>query len=164
MHLLHTSRLLSIALAAALGLGAATARADDTKSRWIAAIPFGAGQFQNGVVAAGVAFAAGEVLLGGASIATAMIVNGLGSTSVSSRAPGGAFVDIAAVNRSISTITTTNRVLFAGWAALTVAGVIQAEVSIVPSRAAPRDTPGPSVTATASPLPGGALIGLRAAF
>jgi hypothetical protein len=154
---------LSLALAAALGLWAAPARGDDTRARCIAAIPFGAGQFQNGDVGLGITFAAGEVLLGGGSIATAVIVNALASTRVSFATP----VTIAARNDHISDVVTVNRVLFAGWAALAVTGVIEAEVTIGHPRAAPKDAPSapsPSVTATAAPIPGGASLGLRAAF
>jgi hypothetical protein len=46
------------------------AHADENGSRWIAAMPFGAGQIQNGDTGLGVFFAVGEALLGGATITT----------------------------------------------------------------------------------------------
>jgi hypothetical protein len=157
------SAFLSFAAAAALGLSAAPARADDTRSRWVAAIPFGAGQFQDGDVGLGVFFAAGEALLGGASIATVLADHALGSTNVSSfRSSSNIVVSIDAINARISGVATANRIFFAGWAALTVAGVIEAEVTF--SRRDTRDASGPTLTAGVAPVPGGAAIALRATF
>jgi hypothetical protein len=112
MSALCPARILPFALVAAVGLSAAPARADDT-SRWIAALPFGAGQFQNGDVRA---------------------------------------------------VTTTNRVTFTAWAVLTAASVIEVQVNLVPRRAAPGHQRCPLVAATAAPIPGGGLVGVRAAF
>jgi len=49
-------------------------------------------------------------------------------------------------------------------AALTAAGVIEAQVSFAPRRAACREQPCPSFMATAAPVPGGGLLGIRGAF
>jgi hypothetical protein len=161
MHASYLPGVLSLTLAAALGLSAAPAHADETRSRWIAAIPFGAGQFQNGDVALGITFAAGEAILASGSIATAVLVEQLGSTNIAARTR--APVDIGALNDRIADTTTANRVLFAAWAGLAVAGVIEAQVSFVRPRPA-GERAGSSVMATAAPLPGGALLGVRAAF
>jgi hypothetical protein len=145
-----------MALATAIALSTAPARADETGSRWLAALPFGVGQFQNGDVGLGIFFAAGQALLAGTSIATRLMVSSLASQS-----PAGPRVDIPALNARLATAVTVNRIAFAGWAALTVAGVVEAEVSFGPRRAAPRE---PSIKATAAPLPGGGMVGLRASF
>lgn len=44
-------------------------------SRWIAAVPFGAGQFQNGDTALGVSFRAGEVALLSTAIASGLVLH-----------------------------------------------------------------------------------------
>src|SRR5256885_62700 len=109
---------------------AAEARPSGPRARVIAALPFGAGQFQNGDVALGAFFAAGQVVLGGVSIATALLVSALASRDVSRRP-----VDVAALNDRLRTTATVNRLAFAGWASLAVAGVIEAQVSLTPQRA-----------------------------
>lgn len=158
------ARILTLALVAAVGLSAAPARADDA-SRWIAALPFGAGQFQNGDVSLGIFFAGGEVLLGATSIATAAIVMSWASIDVHRRDPDtGWHVDVPALNDRVHTATTVNRVAFTGWAVLTAAGIIEAQVNFGPRCAVSGHQIGPSVTATAAPVPGGGLVGVRAVF
>jgi hypothetical protein len=156
MSVLRASRLLPLALAATIGLAAGPARAEG--SRWIAALPFGAGQFQNGDFALGIVFSAGEAALAGLSIATAVRTHLL--TSHASNGPP----DLAALNSSLRTSVLTNQIAFGGWGALTVAGIAEAQVRFVPRRDDCGATPCPSVTATLAPFPGGALLGIRGAF
>jgi hypothetical protein len=163
MRFLSSSIPLSLALAGALSFGAAPAHAEDTRARLIAALPFGVGQFQNGDVSMGLVFAAGEAILGGASIAMVVVFNRLTSASLSPPPPGRG-IDFAALNDRLAGVTTANRVLFTAWATFTVLGVVEAEVRLGAARTTPRDSQGPSVAATAAPVPGGALIGLRAKF
>lgn len=162
MTFLNRPSALAMLLATAVGLSTAPAFADEAASRWVAALPFGAGQFQNGDVALGVFFAAGEALLGGTSIATVVLVDHLASTSAVTR--GGQPVDFSVLNTEMNRTTMVNRMAFAGWAALTVAGAIEAEVQFGPRRAAPPDERSPSVAATAAPVPGGGVLGFRATF
>src|SRR6185437_9441360 len=101
---------LPLAAAAAIALAAAPAHADDALARWIAAVPFGAGQFQNGDTVLGVCFAAGEALLGGASIATVLLTNHLASVTPSAPVRP---AEITSLTRSIDAAATANRVTFA---------------------------------------------------
>jgi hypothetical protein len=162
---LRPARMLPLVLVAAIGLSTAPARADNT-SRLIAALPFGAGQFQNGDVVLGIFFAGGEAMLGVTSIATFAITSSLASTDIHRRHPDtGASVDIAALSDRIHAVATANRVAFAGWAALTAAGIIEAQVNFRPQCAALGHRMYPSVTATATPVPGGGgLVGARFVF
>lgn len=133
-------------------------------SRWIAMVPFGVGQFQNGNVGAGIAFAAGEVLFGGAALVSIAVVNKLASTDVGPH-PSQAVVD--ALNSQIRTATTVNQITFAAWAAITIAGVIQAQVSFVPEHTttAPRPIPSrPKLAPVAAPVPGGGVLGVTGTF
>jgi hypothetical protein len=116
-------------------------------SRWIALIPFGVGQFQNHDVARGVYFAVGELLLAGTSIGSYFY-----SYHLATSAPPAS--EVAAVNAKLDTVTVVNRVAFASWAALTLAGVIEAQLNFGPKRAA----------VTATPIPGGGSLGVRATF
>jgi hypothetical protein len=157
--------MVSVAVALAVGLCAAPSRADDASSRWIAALPFGVGQLHRGDIGLGIFFAAGEAVLGGASIGAAAVAGSLSSTDVTQRRSStGQHVDIGALNDRIETATIVNRIAFAGWAALAVAGVLEAQVNIGRRRSEPRDQPGPPVGITVAPVPGGASIGLRTAF
>jgi hypothetical protein len=151
-------KIVPFALAAALTLSAAPSRADEASSRWIAALPFGAGQIQRGDTGLGIFFAVGESLLGGATIATAASVKVLGAGLP--RGP----VDIVAVNAELRTLVRVNQLAFAAWAALTVAGVIEAQVNVGRRGPASRDQPSAQVSVTAAPVPGGASLGLRLAF
>jgi len=155
----HPARILLLAFVAAAGLRAAPARADEG-SRWIAALPFGAGQFQNGDVALGIYFACGEAGFGVTSIATAAIATSLLSTDIHSQPR----VDIAELNDRIHTVTAMNQVAFAGWAALTAAGIIEAQVNLGQRRVPMARQPVRSFAATAAPVPGGGLLGVRFAF
>jgi hypothetical protein len=105
------------------------------------------GQFQNRDVARGVLFAVGEAVLAGTSIGSYLYSYHLASTAH----PASQFV---AVNAEFNTLAIVNRVAFASWAALTLGGIIEAQVSFVPKR----------VAVTASPTPGGASLGVRATF
>jgi len=144
---------------AAVSLSAAPVRAADT-SRWIAALPFGAGQFQNGNVALGIFFAGSEALLGATSIVTAAIAMKLVSTDTQ----GLGDRKIMALHDSFRAAKTTNHVAFTTLAVLAAAGVTEAQVNLVPRRTAPAPQRCPSFAATAAPILGGGLLGVRAAF
>jgi hypothetical protein len=155
MLILRSSRLLPVALAAAMGLSAAPARAEG-ESRWLAAVPFGAGQFQNGDVGLGIFFAAAEGTFGATSIATVVAVNLLASRDVGPD-PRGAHR--ASLNKSIHTLTVANGVAFTGFALLAVSGVIEAQVNF--TRKTRRL---PAIVPVAAPIPGGALLAARGTF
>jgi hypothetical protein len=158
------SPLVVLGLVAAFGLTSAPARADGPVegapgSRYIAALPFGAGQFQNGDVGLGIFFAAGEALLGGASITAFALVDRLSQTSL--RSSNGLLPNIPALNNELALLTRLNQVAFAAGSALAVAGVIEAQVSFRSARCKRECAP---VSATAAPVPGGGRLGVRVSF
>ncbi len=135
-------------------------------SRWIALVPFGIGQFQNGDTKAGIAFAVTEAALGGASLVSVAIVNSLANINPNMRTANNAPVDILTLNARINTAVLVNRIMFVGWGALTLAGVLHAEITYVPERSyADRPVPPrPKLVPVAAPLPGGAMLGLTGTF
>ena len=115
---------------------------------------------------AGVAFAVGEAAFGVAALAAVGEFNSLASTNTSTLGAGKTPVDITALNSRISTWVLVNRITFAGWAALTAAGIVHAQVTFVPERTY-NDRPvppRPKLVPIASPLPGGAMVGLGGTF
>ncbi|MCC6558240.1 MAG: hypothetical protein IT372_35295 [Polyangiaceae bacterium] len=148
-------------------------RVIETRSRWIAAIPFGVGQFQNGDEGLGWAFLIGEAALGATSIVSAAVVSGYEGIDVTARAAPESgqtqsSIDIDALNSRIETATLVNRISFGAFAALAVAGVVQAQIAFVPERSTYRQRPSrpppPSLSAGASVLPGGAAFGVSGRF
>lgn len=111
-------------------------RQRSANSRWIASVPFGIGQFQNGHRGLGVALAMGEGLTVATSIATY-----IGHQNVANEHPSVTEVDDA--RRRERQWRTANVVSFATFAALALIGIVDAHVRFVPER----------VKATPRPLP-----------
>lgn len=155
MLILRSSKLIPFALAAAIGLSSTPARAEG-ESRWLAAVPFGAGQFQNGDTKLGIFFAASEATLGAATIGTLVAVRVLASRDIGEDPTG---ATRASLNRSMRTLATVNRFAFAGWAALAVAGVIEAQGNF-----ARKERRRPAIVPVATPIPGGALLAVHGTF
>lgn len=152
---------------------AARERVVEPHSRWIAMLPFGVGQFQNGDEGLGWFFLVGQALSGGTSIVSALVLTGYQGVDVTSKTtvpsnsvnqPVHQNVDIAELNSRINAVTSVNRVAFGAWAALTVAGVVHAQLSFVPDRVTfrPRPIPPPPPSFSAKPtisvLPGGGVF------
>jgi len=132
----------------------------EPNSRWVALVPFGIGQFQNGTVRLGVFFATAEALFGGASLASVVAVNSIASTANPA-------LTQTALNDQINVATLVNRVSFALWGASTLAGIIEAQVNFVPEKVTYRDRPippRPKLAPIAAPLPGGAVLGVAGTF
>jgi hypothetical protein len=146
-----------MALTLALGLLATPSHAEEGSSRLVAALPFGAGQVQRGDLRLGAFFGVGEGLLGGASLAALVWIEALSHRSNQRES------ERQALNNELKTATMVNRFSFAGWATLTAAGIVEAQVNVGRRRPAARDA-SPPLRLTAEPLPGGAALGLRFAF
>lgn len=113
-------------------------------SRWIAAIPGGVGQFQNGHTGWGVAFASTEVLAASTSIVSAVVANYYASIDTRVTVTGddgeAAQIDRGEVQQKFETARLVNFVSFGAFVALAMAGVIHAQVAFVPEerRVVPR--------------------------
>jgi hypothetical protein len=110
-----------------LRLMASEAELRERNSRWIASVPFGVGQFQNGDKGLGVALAMGQGLAAATSV-----VSFIAHQQLANDRPGPAGIDEA--RRIEYAWRTTNIVSFSVFAALAVIGIIDAHVRFVPER------------------------------
>ncbi len=127
-----------------------------TRSRWIAAVPFGVGQIQNDDVALGLVLGGTELAAGVVSIVTAVIVYDYASvdTKETVELPDGTtrlVYDEEAIDQSIRDTKLVNRIAFGTFLGLAVAGVVEAQVSFKPESTTVRKRPvptavGPSVS------------------
>lgn len=153
---------------------AAEERVVEHRSRWVAAVPFGVGQFYNGDTALGWVFLVSQALAGATSITSAIVVSGYEGVDVTppptATGEEGATVDVDQLNAQIQTATVINRVAFGAWAALTAAGILHAQVTFVPERSSVRRRPVPppprsfSIAPAVSAGPGGFGLGLSGRF
>jgi hypothetical protein len=111
-------------------------------SRWIAALPFGVGQFQNGQEALGYAFLASETLLAGTSIVSGVIHMQL-LAQLPEHSPGSFdFQDYDSRRKAARDI---NLVSTLGLLAVGLGGILQAQLAFVPEthETRPRALPKP---------------------
>ncbi|MBI5532764.1 MAG: hypothetical protein HY898_08630 [Deltaproteobacteria bacterium] len=133
-------------------------------SRWIASIPFGVGQFQNGQTAGGWLFLTTEAALGATTIITATIKSSLESQGNSD------LVNTAALNSKTRELATINQYFFAGFAAVAAGGILHAHLTFVPEFRVVRERPLPPppvstvVTPSIGVLPRGGFLGLQGTF
>ncbi len=97
-------------------------------SRFVASLPFGVGQFQNGNARLGMAFAVSEALLGSITLVTSQTLAYY--ASFNPYAQPKATKDALATNRLIS--LRLNQISFGAFAAVALTGIIQAHVAYVP--------------------------------
>lgn len=145
----------------------------EVHSRWVALLPLGIGQYQNGNMSLGAFFSASEVLLGATTLVSAGLVAAYGNSG--RRLCGSTPECLSDVQRNIEIAATVNRIAFGTWIAVTAAGIAQAELAFVPERVTyktrplpprPKLTPAPTSTVapTVSFLPGGFSVGVVGQF
>jgi tetratricopeptide (TPR) repeat protein len=133
-------------------------------SRWIASIPFGVGQFQNGQTAGGWLFLTTETSLAATSIITAAIKSSLESQAF------GAGVDRAALNTQTHRLAVINWSAFGGLLLVAAGGIFHAQLTFIPEFREVRERPLPPapVTSKLTPsigvLPSGGFLGLQGTF
>lgn len=129
-------------------------------SRWLALVPFGVGQFQNGQTALGWTFLATESLLvlGSAvgQVVTLYNVNQMNAAVASGSTTAEGYHD-----RAWDAYVATD-LFTAGFALVALAGIIHAQVTFVPEHVTVRERPLPpiSLAPLLLPLPGGGKPGL----
>jgi tetratricopeptide (TPR) repeat protein len=132
-------------------------------SRWLAALPFGVGQFQNGQDGLGYAFFVTEAVLAGTSIVTG-VIHPLLVAQYSGAPTDVNYSDF--ISRK-NTMYDLNLLSSAALAVVAISGIVQAEVAFVPevreTRTRPIPQP-PPVTPTVGAGPMGFTLGLQGRF
>ncbi len=138
--------------------------------RWLAAVPFGVGQFQNGDTALGYLFLGTEIALAGTALG-AMIVE----LSLNARADDDPPPNPAELNANLK--TAHDVLIFSSWGFLGVAsaGIVEAQISFKPEfreirkKPLPKELRGPQTSSlrlrpAAVPTPGGMGLGVVGTF
>lgn len=145
----------------------------ERNSRLVAFVPFGVGQIQNGDKGLGILFAVSEAITGIASIALSSATyywESIDPNTINPDTGKKAGSDTRkAINATTQTIAMANQITFGAWAALTIAGVVQAQIAFVPERVTYVDRPLPKrpppvVMPAISFTPGGSLVGVTGRF
>jgi hypothetical protein len=105
--------------------------------RWIASVPFGVGQFQNGDEALGYVFLTSEVALGATALGSMVVLLSLRDDAEDDN------TDAAALNSVNDTAEALLTVSAWGFAVAATAGVLEAHLSFVPERRTTRRRPLP---------------------
>lgn len=128
------------------------------RSRVLASIPFGYGQFQNGDPGLGIFFASTELLALGTATVSYFYHQSL------PRDP----VDANEARSAANTARVVNWISLGAFVALAVGGVVQAHVSFVPETKETKSRPLPKTLTSfhpfTTPVTGGAVLGVGAAF
>jgi len=136
-------------------------------SRWIAALPFGVGQFQNGQEGLGYALLVSEALLTGASITSGAIYMELLADYTRQQGQQGQ-INYADLTARLGTAKDVNLYATAALGIIAVAGIAQAELAFVPEVRETRPRPLPKAPAavlpTVSPSSSGVILGLVGRF
>jgi hypothetical protein len=140
-------------------------RVAQTNSRFIALIPFGMGQFQNGDTGLGIFFATTEIATAAASIVPYVL-----SYNLAAKQPDSGQINPG--NDRFNAFRLANGISFGLWGALVLTGVIHAQVVFVPEKVTFRDRPIPErpkqvglkLVPIAAPIAHGAIVGVGGTF
>lgn len=149
---------------------ASTETVIEKRSRVLAFVPFGVGQFQNGDVGWGIFFAATQALTAGSSIGFATAHQFFVGVDPNGKDPAtGRAFDSKAIGEELRTLQLANEVAFAAWAGFAIAGVVQANLAFVPETRTLRDRPiprrpDPPVLPTVMITATGVHVGLTGSF
>jgi hypothetical protein len=134
--------------------------------RWIASVPFGVGQFQNGDTTLGTLFLATETLLFATTV-TAVAIH----LDTYSQAGGGVLVDADAFNRQNQTAYKVQLFAGAGFLLTSGLGILEAHLNFVPehrldtrARPVPKAAQGVDAKPAVVPTTGGAVFGVLGRF
>ena len=134
-------------------------------SRWVAMVPFGAGQFQNGQETLGYTFLIAESLLGVASVTTNIIHQSLIADYASE--PAGS-VDHPSFMSKLDTAYKVNVYTTGALALVALSGILHAQLTFVPefreTRVRPLPPPPPTLMPKVGGGPSGFFLGLSGRF
>jgi len=146
-------------------------------SRFIAAVPFGVGQYQNDEIGWGLFFTVSEVLTAGTSIVTTGVHIGLATQAVAAQNAPPVLdpatgrlktTDYTTIRQQLQTLEAVDDASLAAFLVLAISGIIEAEVNFKPTVEIKRPEllpPKPKVLVTGVPnAPGAEGLGLRITF
>jgi tetratricopeptide (TPR) repeat protein len=142
-------------------------------SRWIAMVPFGVGQFQNGQDTLGYTFLVAESVLAIASVTTRIIHEGLiadyaDAINQAEASKSGETVDYAKFKSQLDTAYNVNLYTTGAFALVALTGILHAQVTFVPevreTRVRPLPPPPPTLTPKVGAGPAGFTLGLEGRF
>ncbi|MBK8258905.1 MAG: hypothetical protein IPK82_40380 [Polyangiaceae bacterium] len=142
----------------------------EKRSRVLTFVPFGVGQFQNGDTTLGTVFLATEALAAGAAIGFGAAHGFYAAVDPNGKDPvTGRPVVLSELRQLVQVTALGNQIAFATWAALAVAGIVQANIAFVPEVRSVRERPIPKrptvvVAPTAAPTTGGLTVGVVGTF
>jgi tetratricopeptide (TPR) repeat protein len=139
------------------------------RSRWIALVPFGVGQFQNDADGLGWFFAISEALAVAGSIASAAVAFDFAAVDCRTYVDPdtGEQADCGELESSFTVARTVNWVSFGSAIALALAGIIEAQISFVPQTTSTRKRelpPKVRVTPQVEATDTGAALGIQVRF
>lgn len=129
------------------------------RSRLLAMVPFGVGQFQNGRRSLGTFFAVSEAL--GATAALGSLIASQHFAAADCRVD-----DCVTAMKGFEAARAANWISASLTGALMIAGVVEAQISLVPEERSTyrREAPRVSVTPWTLPVTGGVLVGISATY
>jgi hypothetical protein len=136
----------------------------EKRSRLIAFVPFGVGQLQNRDTGLGILLLASQALAAGSSIAFGAVHASYASVDPTTKAANGWPVDRRALAERIQIAALGNQISFGAWAALAIAGIVQANVAFTPEVKTTDGRPQPSVVPTVVASGDGVSVGLVGNF
>ncbi len=134
----------------------------ERRSRFVATLPFGIGQFQNDQPVLGTTLLVGQGISAGLSLASLFAYHA--KAAEAARAPES---ERAAFNDDLRTLRLQTNVSLAVFAGLAVGGILHAHLTFEPEARTVRERPLPKPPANlpvATYVPGGALVGFTGAF
>lgn len=157
---------------ARLEVMAAEERTVISRSRWLAAVPFGVGQFQNDDIGLGIFFAASETLTIASGIASFVIAQDVKDTRCSRVPPtideeSGEAVDCDRLQTRFNVARAVNWVSLGSAAALMIGGIVEAQLAFEEDKVEVRKRPIPPPVEIRPDLEvsgQGAIFGVRGRF
>lgn len=133
------------------------------KTRWLALVPFGAGQFQNGKETLGYVFLTSEVLLATSTLTTLGIETHL--VLEANRLQQEGKQPALGTNDRLRQWNTAMKVSSYAWLGVSIIGIVEAQLSFVPEQRRVQKRPLPvELRPSAEVVPGGGVFGVSGRF
>ncbi len=136
----------------------------ELNSRWVAMIPLGVGQYQNGDTRLGALFTTGQVLLGATLVTSGVVAQRYADYDRMLCTSNGCLAD---VKSKFNAAALVNHIAFGSLIGVAIGGIVQAQIAFVPEKttSTPRPLPPrPKIAPTISMDPGNLGVGIVGQF